>query len=75
MDAQTPENKAALTPELEAAVQLLQAQLLLGKSLASTSQYLKFVLAIANENLAVIRAQLETIRDLAMEVDKRDRPS
>lgn len=76
MDKPTPENKASPESELEAMVQeLAQAQLALGKSLSSTSQFLRFVLSLATENLGVIRTQLETIRDLAMEIDECDRAS
>lgn len=72
MDPQTPENKALPELETEAVVQeLLKTQLELGKSISSTSQFLRFVLTLANENLSVIRSQLETIRDLATEIDER----
>lgn len=76
MDPQTPENKALPELETEAVVQeLLRTQLELGQSISSTSQFLRFVLTLANENLGVIRAQLEAIRDLASEIDDREQAS
>lgn len=70
------ENRDSPESNLEAMIQeLVQAQLALGKSVSSTSQFLHFVLLLANENLGVIRSQLETIRNLATEIDKMDRAS
>lgn len=67
------ENHAAPNTEMEAMLQaLLDAQLALGQSLSSTSQFLRFVLNVANENLGVIRTQLESIRDLALRIDEWD---
>ncbi|MDL2219839.1 hypothetical protein LJC04_05885 [Ruminococcaceae bacterium OttesenSCG-928-O06] len=69
MNPQPPENKAS--PELDAMRQeLMKTQLALGKNLSTTSQFLRFALALANENLGVIRSQLETLKDLAMEIDE-----
>lgn len=71
MNPQVPENNTQPEMELEAMLQeLLQTQLALDKNISSTSQFLRFVLSLANENLGVIRTQLETIRDLAMEIDE-----
>lgn len=52
--------------------ELLEAQLALETSVSTTSQFLRFVLNVANENLSVIRTQLETIRDLAERINERD---
>lgn len=73
MNVPPTENRASLEPDTEAMMQkMLETQLSLEKNITTTAQFLKFVLALANENLGVIRAQLETIRDLALEIDKRD---
>lgn len=62
--------------ELEAMLQeLLEAQLALDKSISTTSQFLRFVLNLANENLSVIRTQLETVRDLATQIGEWERAS
>lgn len=76
MNPPTPENKAASELKLEAMLQdLLKAQQALGSSVSSTAQFLRFVLSLANENLEVIRSQLETIRDLSLEIDKWEQAS
>lgn len=71
MDDKRPENHTPSEVELEAMLQeLLKAQLALGKNITETSQFLRFVLTLANENLGVIHTQLERIRDLAGAIDE-----
>lgn len=71
MDAPIPKNNASPDLELEAMLQdLLKAQHALSHSVSSTSQFLRFVLNLANENLEVIRTQFETIQHLAAEIEK-----
>lgn len=73
MDSPIHDDKTMPDVELETMLKdLLNAQIALGESISSTSQLLRFVLNVANENLGVIRTQLETIRDLATEIDKWD---
>lgn len=75
MDFPTPETNLPTDPaQEEKMLELLHAQLALGDSIASTSQFLRFVLSLANENLSAIRTQLETIRDLAVELDSQEKP-
>ena len=71
MDIPISENRASPDRELETMLQdLLNAQVALSNSISSTSQFLRFVLNLANENLGVIRSQFETIQDLAAEIKK-----
>lgn len=65
------ENTPLQKPKLEALMlEMLAEQHQLDLNVASTSQFLKFVLSLANENLGVIRTQLEKIRDLAIAIDE-----
>lgn len=52
--------------------EMLKTQLELGKSISGTSQFLRFVLNLANENLVVIRTQLEEIQKLAAAIEECD---
>ncbi|MGD9559043.1 MAG: hypothetical protein AB7V55_00360 [Oscillospiraceae bacterium] len=76
MNEQIPTTAGACDPELETLVhKMLQEQLALGDSISSTALFLRFVLDIVNENLGTIRTQLETIRDLAIDLDEVDHAS
>lgn len=76
MDPKTPESQTPPQPNMEAMIQdLLSAQLTLDNNVSSTSQLLRFVLATVNQNLKVIRSQLEAIQDLALKIDELDRTS
>ncbi|MDL2294640.1 hypothetical protein LJC60_08455 [Ruminococcaceae bacterium OttesenSCG-928-D13] len=70
------DNNAVPNVEMDAKLcELTETQLSLIKSISSTSQFLRFALTMANENLGTIRSQLETIRDLAMEIDEQEHAS
>lgn len=76
MDNAQPNN--GVPPELELEVlmqEMLKAQLALGENITTTSHFLRFVLSLANENLGVIRAQLEEIRDLADAIEGCELPN
>lgn len=71
----TPGPESHKPPELELELllqQMLKEQIELGENISSTSQFLKFVLGLANENLTVIKTQLERIRELASAIDDCD---
>lgn len=48
---------------------LLEEQLALNDNIAGTAQLLRFILSISNENLLMIKARLECIRDLVEKLD------
>ena len=74
MDSMAQNNNTTPEPPCEEAAQkLAKAQLALGDSLSSTSQFLRFALNIARENLDIIRTQLEIIRDLSTDVGQQER--
>lgn len=71
-----PRDGHCSAPELEKLMhELLTAQLMLGDSIQSTSQFLRFALGLANENLVLIRTQLEKIKELASAIENLDRAS
>lgn len=71
-----PMEGRAAEPELDKLMnELLTAQIMLGDSIQSTSQFLRFALGLANENLVLIRTQLEKIRELASAIENLDRAS
>lgn len=73
MNAPVPDGNGMPDATMEAMLQqLVDAQLTLGKSLSTTSQFLRFVLTVANENMEVIRTQLETLKGLASQIEQQD---
>lgn len=76
MNEKEPKDGGTPDPQLEALVhEMLRAQLELGENITATSQFLRFMLSLASENLGAMRTQLENIRDLADAIDDCDRAS